>query len=231
MKERPIIFSGPMVRAILEGRKTMTRRVLKRAHDTIGKDTAWAVCPASDSGWIAWFGLLGRNIEEFTKKSYAHGFPCPYGAVGDLLWVREKWQAIHVDSDEGDYHASYDIPPAATEYWKIIYAASDPQADYHKDDRGFSWRPSIHMPRWASRLTLEITGVKVERLQDIGEQDAISEGTREPSIRSMSNALAQAAWSERQVFQRLWNHININRESFSWSDNPWVWVVEFRSIL
>lgn len=101
---------------------------------------------------------------------------CPYGAPGDRLWVRETWQAIHVSIDPetgcgDDVQAAPSIPKDSQNgWWGVVYAATDPQAN------GFAWRPSFYMPRWASRITLEVTEVRVERLQDISEEDAIAEG-------------------------------------------------------
>jgi hypothetical protein len=157
-KARPILFSAPMIRALREGRKTQTRRILKQASN-VGEDVAWAVCPALESGWIAWFRLPREDIADFTKQAYTHGFRCPYGQSGNLLWVRETFHAeskhtIHYRADGWDYE---DAPHSG-------------------------WKPSIYMPKWASRLTLEITDVRVERLQYISEQDAIAEGVEDTRV-------------------------------------------------
>lgn len=139
MGERPILFSDPMVRAILEGRKTQTRRV-------------WAPRFHADAR------LLRRDTVESMPTRDAGEYlacvsVCPYGAPGDTLWVREAF-TLTVPSQKPIYRATYNAETA----------------------RGVRWRPSIHMPRWASRLTLEVVGVRVERLWDIGEADAIAEG-------------------------------------------------------
>ena len=175
MKERPILFSGPMVRAILDGRKTQTRRVVKPQPD-------WIRPRVSDDG-IA-HGYCGSGPTD--------GIKCPYGTVGDRLWVRESWAK---SGEVGD----------ATEY----------RAD-NPDPIGAKWRPSIHMPRWASRIDLEITGIRVERLQEISERDAMAEGCE-----YLTNSVA------RSNFVKLW--ISINGQD-SWSANPWVWVIEFKRI-
>lgn len=162
MKERPILFSGPMVRAILDGRKTQTRRVVKPRQ-----------------------GML----DDWT------GLPCPYGKPGDRLWVRET---CYFEQPHGE----------------VIYRA-DPGSEKALDPEftGLRWRPSIHMPRWASRITLEIVNVRVERLQDIRVDDARAEGVT-------------AKWPVHG-FRNLWQSIN----GFgSWDANPWVWVVEFRNM-
>jgi len=212
MKERPIIFCGSMVRAILDGRKTMTRRVCKRACDNVGPDIAWAVCPAQESGWIAWFGVPGLNVAEFTKKAYDRGFPCPYGVSGDRLWVRETFEP------QGD--------------GKVIYRA-DPDNNAADTVRHLAaiWKPSIFMPRWASRITLEVTAVRVERVQDISSSDAEAEGI----LSTFDSAAGHGDFrlgketSHQAHFRVLWDSINAKR-GFGWSVNPWVWVVQFQRL-
>lgn len=169
MKERPIIFSGPMVRAILEGRKTQTRRVVK------------------DDTMLAWLNC--DNVVKPINDHVAH-LGCPYGQPGDRLWVRET------------FCPDYDPP---------IYKADEDQAK-------IAWKPSIHMPRWASRITLEITAVRVERLQDISDADALAEGC-EPFRENDMNAI--------DAYADLWADINGPE---NWEANPWVWVIEFKKV-
>lgn len=198
-KERPILFSGPMVRAILEGRKTQTRRIIK------GKGT-WAVVdnPDSERTWPGAEDECGDWQD----------FQCPYGEIGDRLWIREAWAHIVV-GNQIDY----------------LY-----RADHHKGlekrDGDQKWKPSIHMPRVACRLMLEITGVRVERLNEISEQDAKSEGI-EP-VRNIwklygerQPGTAEATGQPRKSFMSLWESIN---GPASWAANPWVWVVKFKRI-
>ena len=177
MKTRPILFSAPMVRALLEGRKTQTRRIVKRT------PLAWL-----DDGFTPEFVSNPEN-------SFS-----PYGQPGDLLYVRENMKE---DCAGSISFARYSADDALTkhEWWKPI-----------------SYCPSIHMPRMYSRLTLKITGVRVERVQDIDNNDALAEGT--PDLRTMEND-----WDLRDCYARLWNSINNN-----WNDNPWVWVIEFEVI-
>ena len=177
MKERPILFSGPMVRAILDGRKTMTRRVVKPQSLIIS-------------------GHPPRSIRQ-----------CPYGAPGDRLWVRETFAHLtHNDTGEGEGY---------------IY-----RADGWDDD--VKWKPSIFMPRWASRITLEITDVRVERLQDITNGDAITEGVWTISPNKGRDYMdGGSTICPCGLFRSLWEKIN-GRES--WDNNPWVWVIEFRKI-
>lgn len=187
MKERPILFSGPMVRAILEGKKTQTRRVLKLPRWAHPEDT-------------------GDDLPEVChiKSGCLVEIPCPYGLPGDRLWVRETWQETAGDGDVA--HVQY----RATEKSALSYLAA-------------GWRPSIFMPRAFSRIDLEITAVRVERVQEITGNDVIAEGIEFPN-----GTNPQTAWRDRwEPFRCVWDQINAKR-GYPWSSNPWVWVVEFR---
>jgi hypothetical protein len=209
-RERPILFSAPMVRALLEGRKTQTRRLVKmrefQRSDTVGYD----------------FAFRDRRLlwNEYTHGQLVNSKWNRYGAPGDRLWVRETW-----DYFGGDEYL-YQGDPGA-----VLYRADPGHHDGAWRDRG--WRPSIHMPRWASRLTLEVTGVRVERVQGISEEDARAEGLfewRSPSgVAHFGEGVADT-WetSAAAAFARLWDSINGKRAP--WSSNPWVWVVEFRRV-
>lgn len=187
-RKRGILFSGPMVRAILEGRKTQTRRIITPK----------------------WLGCLDPS-DSFDRDTVEKR--CPYGVPGDRLWVRETWASIRVFHD-GDVEAV----PAVQGQCGIVFKASDPQADYHQDDRGFVWRPSIFLPCWASRITLELTSVRVERLQEISNDDARAEG--------MTSTVLRQGYDARAQFCQLWDSINGKRAP--WESKPWVWVVGFR---
>ena len=204
VKERPILFSGSMVRAIIEGRKTQTRRVIKPKHEFFVDD-----------------GHDGINRVYY--PCYVTGEPepqeilCPYGSVGERLWVRETWAVVPKVSDDGPKHKAKGDGTGAT--WR---------ADWNGNPSGFPWKPSIHMPRWASRITLEVTGVRVERLNDISEADAYSEGVTIPShYKFASNGRPNDRNEARVTFETLWESINGPE---SWPLNPWVWVVEFKRI-
>ena len=198
MRERPIIFSAPMVRAILDGRKTVTRRVVK---------------PQPSSELLADFAEIRamRGSNRTDAQMLSDCLSCPYGAPGDHLWLREAWQAL-----DGNERARRILTePDPSRGW-IEYAATVPKG-YEPPPR---WRPSIHMPRWASRITLEVTGVRVERLQDISEADAEAEGVR--------NSLhLQGGRFARDNFAHLWWTINGDG---SWEANPFVWCVSFRKL-
>ncbi|HWH38396.1 MAG TPA: hypothetical protein VNU21_01055 [Usitatibacter sp.] len=196
MKERPILFSAPMVRAILEGRKTQTRRVVKRPR-TVTANYVLRPELYDEPGFTWW------NHPDGLRCGFSQA--CPYGKPGDRLWVRETWRPALE-------HLSECTGPT-----DIRYAATVSEAEWAT----MRWRPSIHMPRWASRINLEVTGVRVERLQDISEQDAADEGV---------GALVPPAREGnpdqyRKTFRELWETIN---GADSWAANPWVWVVEFK---
>lgn len=184
MREKPILFSGPMVRAILEGSKTQTRRVCKL--DVRG-------------------GMPQPEFDSLLRY-------CPYGQPGDRLWVREtcwlygRWEVKGVRKN-GKPSWRFVLIGKRVRFDK---PGTDESMAYWGGGEGWSWRPSIHMPRWASRITLEITGVRVERLGEISESDARAEG-----VQSVAE------------FKELWASIN---GPGSWEANPWVWVVEFRRI-
>lgn len=212
MKERPILFSGPLVRALLDGNKTQTRRVVKmKPHHQIEErdnDTPWP-----------WMYDGERDADSWMA--------CPYGQPGDRLWVRESFCKIIGQSGgwiETDYQATY------THGFRL------------GDSLGLKkrWTPSIHMPRDASRITLEITSVRVERLQDISEADAMAEGIVECPIPADDEGPRRIGYmvgpddgksglsvTPIQAYRDLWESIN---GPDSWTTNPWVWVVEFKRL-
>jgi hypothetical protein len=198
VKEHPILFSGPMVRAILEGRKTQTRRVVKpQPSDDWMNGTNWQEYYKPGKHQVLEKNLWVENHE--TGKE----IPCRYGKPGDRLWVRETFNVEPMITDEDFYNT----------YLKPIYRADDKWKIIPK------WKPSIFMPRWASRITLEITDVRVERLQDISYADVLAEGT--PTLIGFNSP-------RKFQFEQLWE--SINGKKYPWSSNPWVWVVEFKRV-
>lgn len=211
MRERPILFSAPMVRAILAGRKSQTRRLMSSKHAQFFDQSA------------------AQMIGAWNRR------PLPHGKVGDRLWVRET-HAIFAS------HGQHRDDGVRWGPWAGLPTAVSPdgtQVAYFKE--GFDrcdpgrWRPSIHMPRWASRITLEITGVRVERLQDISEADCWAEGIEEvidgfsdESQRDTANRLGCAIEDARPLFCQLWESIN---GCGIWDKNPPVWVIEFKRVL
>lgn len=222
-KERPILMSAPMVRAILAGTKTQTRRVVKphKAFEEWGvKGPDDAYDATTDDDGQGFFLVAGDH-------GYAGPVPCPYGQPGDRLWVRETFKAIasgEVKNGYGEvrYGFAYQADGATT--WQerptIIHDLTGQPATGALQFKPVPWKSSIHMPRRASRITLEIVSVRVERLNDISEADAHAEGTPH-SMQYASGRLAS------ENFAHLWECINGDD---SWDANPWVWVVEFRRL-
>ncbi|MBB6286101.1 MULTISPECIES: hypothetical protein [unclassified Pseudomonas] len=207
IKERPILFSAPQVSAILEGRKTVTRRAVK-------------VQPHIDASGNFCVGSSNYGQDGYGKpvtKHFVNGC-CPYGKPGDRLWVRETWARIRVAQ-------------APDQEW-VVYRECDNRTDY-----GGPWKPGIHMFRRDSRILLEITDVRVERLQDISEEQALAEGII-PHVRGGWHwhphdpanvddwhqfGFKTPVWA----FHDLWAGINGQE---NWDANPWVWVVEFKRV-
>lgn len=196
MKEHPILFSAPMVKAILEGKKTMTRRVMK---------------PQPDISQMRW---NGERWEMSLGYPLGHDVPLsPYGSPGDKLWVRETWfQFIPPHLQEG----------AGLSSMKRVWYRADEDCPFE----GCKWRPSIFMPRAASRITLEVTGVRVERLQDISHDDALREGVDDADVGAYGFPVTSYAVGN---FHLLWDKINAGR-GYSWESNPWVFAVEFKRV-
>lgn len=205
-RERPILFSTPMVRAILDGSKTQTRRVVKPWEPNYPTSAPKAL-PTD-------FSMLPDG----TPFRAA----CPYGQPGDRLWVRETFQGPMWEEGTWDPDTDYHKPEFC-EY----RADGGPMPEYvdFEDNLHQGWKPSIHMPRWASRITLEVTGVRVERLQDISARDAIAEGVKPTSDGAFHIEEDQyRAPDPAECYARLWEAIN---GPGSWDANRWVWVVEF----
>lgn len=203
-----MIFNAEMVRALLSGRKTQTRRIIKPQPE--------ATLSGSLSGkWLSrpLNGLLLPKIEDIAIH-------CPFGVVGDRIWVRETFQGPLFDYDLMDSYCKDPTPFEKPEF--CVYKADGVPAPefYDADDElHCCWRPSIHMPRWACRILLEITNVRVERLKSISDGDAVREGC--------STADMMSGDCVADVFARLWASIY---GSDSWNANPWVWVIEFKRV-
>ena len=221
MKEKPILFSGPMVRAILEGRKTQTRRVVNPQPDMTCESFV-----AHGNEWLPRV-TAEENGELVTRGDVYGRLSCPYGQPGDKLWVRETW-GVHEC-----IHEAYQRDRCQVGVGLLHYKADE---GCHPVKR---WRPSIHMPRWASRIALEVTAVRVERLASLTVADAVAEGIgeRRGRIGPWSGALMYGLpdWkmdechvTAREAYLDLWDRINAKRGVPSWK-NPWVWVVEFQT--
>ena len=215
MTDRPIIFSGEMVRAILEGRKTQTRRPVIR----YGNSSVKRVLGPTKDGF---FDFIFPEERGSSKDGIGHLVKCPFGQVGDRLWVRETWA---MDSN-----------------CRHHFRATEP--DY-KPYTG-AWNPSLYMSHWQSRITLEITDIRIERLQEITEEDAKAEGARkftnlppDPSLYPYGNeprwsmedprSTRECLGSARYAFANLWERLYA-KKGLGWYANPWVWVIGFRRV-
>lgn len=206
MKERPILFSGPMVRALLAGTKTQTRRFANKPvkHPDLGNlYTPGAL-------------VLENEPQHVIERA------CPYGRPGDRLWVRETWNwfdPAEIPADRRGMRAPFTgCQGPRTIEWVAGYQADGP-LNHPSDGAKCLWRPSIHMPRWACRILLEIVSVRIERLNEINRGDAMAEGC---PFQNMVQGDDPRAW-----YADLWEEIN---GAGSWSANPWVWVVEFKRV-
>lgn len=226
MKERPILFSTDMVKAILEGRKTQTRRIIK---------------PRNESG------LFQVGIDKQTGKvvtiwacdgneQWEYDMSCPYGDIGNTLWVRETW-SLNPFFNETEVHDNEDHDIISNDE-PYLYKAKDKPFEGHK------WRPSIFMPRKAARIFLEVTGIRVERLQEINEEDAKAEGIQADFWEEVKSTVYRDYMTDTKgygnpevdypvtsfpidSFKSLWQSINGEE---SWEENPFVWVIEFKKL-
>ncbi|GFM29230.1 hypothetical protein [Novosphingobium sp. PY1] len=242
MSDKGIIFSAPMIRALLDGRKTQTRRLLTNARVfatpesrafTLKKAELTRALQGADRwrhlGGTGWF--WESDAFDYQSPATRTGWMAhlPY-APGDQLYVRENFQLLSF----GDYLPTKQRPA------DVRFAATDPLADLSPEDRGYPWRPCIHMPRWASRMFLTVTDVRVQRLQEISEDDARAEGLTPvlksmPPLQGCDGALRsrevfewEKGWSVNAVpaFEALWNSLH-TAEGERWEDNPWIVAVSF----
>ncbi|HDS9361821.1 morphogenetic protein [Klebsiella pneumoniae] len=209
MKERGMIFNGEMVRAILDGRKTQTRRIIKDC--TVGRDQISKFIQIEKK----FIGCYPEDVPELIREC------CPYGVPGDRIWVRETFQGPLFNYEQMDEYLEDSSKFEKPEFCQ--YAADGghrPEYQDADDNLRHGWRPSIHMPRWASRIQLEITGVRVERLQSITLGDICKEvGCGLYDFRPATYGF--------QVWEELWKSIY---GAESWNANPWVWVIEFKRV-
>jgi hypothetical protein len=243
MKEHPILFSTPMVQAILEGRKTMTRRILKPQPDDDGLWDDTNLPRSLQSTLKGWNGSTEETGESREWK-------CPYGQVGDILWVRESWNMCPKDqlTPNEFYIERHDGLPEGEWAWVYMAESKEEKHISHPEWGKKRWKPSTHMPKAACRIYLEIIGIKVERLQDISEVDAIDEGVMSIKWDTVLSWFPRYKylhdeWFKRknggviekpplgpspsQIFQALWQSINGEE---SWEENPWVWAITFKKI-
>lgn len=213
MKERPILFNAAMVSAILEGRKTQTRRVVKQDLQRLGDGDFYAFDHK---------GINYRvNARHTTVAAWAHLLQfCPYGQPGDRLWVRENFQPLFADGVENYWETDWKTGKG----YAVSYPATDGIQEFVDADDNISsaCKPSIHMPRWASRIQLEITAVRVERLLDMKAADCIAEGC--PGGHDAIPGYGYSA-TPAEHFRHIWE-----TTGGDWAANPWVWVIEFKPL-
>ncbi|AXX22108.1 hypothetical protein [Serratia marcescens] len=222
MKERPVIFNSEMVRAILDGRKTQTRRVIAN----VGHDNCLPLQKRTKTK---------DGIYTHVMDAHIYGL-CPFGMIGNRIWVRETWSDVNLEGAPAVAYRADDEVYDLMENESLLdedgaFNYQDTRvskyqfATWHSDlisGTEGNWRPSIHMPRWASRITLEITAVRVERLNDISEEDAKAEG-----VAPSQHIITPTEALYRVGFLKLWQSIYGEE---SWRANPWVWVIEFRRV-
>jgi len=214
MKSRPILFSAPMIRALVAGTKTQTRRIVKRP----------PALRADDPMCIEWVENWKQYAAKVLRGDNHALAPCndTYGQPGDRLWVRETWQAWDKTSHEYDEYEPWSRERRGNLTFSQYHAERGmPDAiEYEADSASTGpWNPSIHMPRWASRITLGITGIRCERLNEISEEDAKDEGV----VGFKGNPHPTAV----DAYCNLWESIN---GPGSWDANPWVWVISFKQV-
>jgi hypothetical protein len=255
-KARPILFSDAMVRAILEGKKTQTRRLVRWRPYREGQQVDYAFSGLEagyyhggvpSSGWVLRSRGYGSCWNDRTKPEF-----CPFGDAGDLLWVREAWAPCdHMTSISGSVLDDPNDIAYRADLSALIWQGEGKRSPADTRTWGwknFKWRPSIYLPRWASRITLEVTQVRVQRLHEITGEDAIAEGlaclTKDGQTFKYGIADRDGApgnddlgwhWREwnvdpRAAYARLWNQINGDRYVARWDANPWVWAISFRRV-
>lgn len=229
IKERPILFSGPMIQAIQDNRKTMTRRIVKP--QPVGMDGLHCGTPSSFDAY---------DLTDDDDRPTGFGFrtetgiwPCPYGKPGERLWVRETF--LELDHDHWHY-------PGKPRDWIEPYSGKgrrnacayradcDAEAERCRIELGYrKWKPAIHMPRWTSRYDLELVSVRVERLQWITYDDIAAEGINDAVVDQtiIQTAASYSMTVRRYLFSSLWEKIN---GAGSWEADPWVWVIEFKRV-
>lgn len=208
MKETGLMFKAPLVRAILEGRKTQTRRVVNRLPLRVNHET----------------NAMEADVDNIENGKFVDRIPCPMGQPGDRIYVRETWQGPLMSNKEWEDHYFSEAEELPSKFHTTAYCqyAADggppPEFTTMDDELVARWKPSIHMPKWAARIWLEITGVRVERLQEITPDNCIAEGAWPVEQRELGRGHEAVS-----AFRELWESTGGD-----WAANPWVWVVDFK---
>jgi hypothetical protein len=208
-RERQILFSAPMIRALLDGTKTQTRRLMN-PQPVHAQHHEWNGAVIHDDEqrlwcwkWHTYDNLWDEHVRDDERRHLA--VKCPYGRAGEQLWVKETW--THDADSLDDARAQHEDAMSMS---SVYYRASMPDDEAET----MRWRPSIFMPRWASRITLKIVEVRVQLLQEISEDDARAEGV-----------------ADRASYALLWDRINGASRSLCWAKNPWIWALTFTRLL
>lgn len=201
VRERPILFSGPMIRAILDGRKSMTRRVIKNLNPT----------------------FVASNPE---PHHIANAVPCPYGAPGDRLWCKEHWYPAFARTAT---NSGVMFPSLGNPHGAPLGHPNEANPGWSPNGNGKGWKNPRFMPKYAARIWLEITEVRVQRVQEISEEDAIAEGSVPDPDLDVAPGVSDG-FEHRMAFARLWDTLNAKRPGCSWAESPWVWAISFRKL-
>ncbi|WP_026111569.1 hypothetical protein [Winslowiella toletana] len=220
MKERPILFSDQRVRALLTGQQTQTRRIMKSLAFTPGQDNHEG-CYGFD---VISNQMRGRHVMEMSDLSYQ----CPFGQPGDRLWVRETWRGPVVPKEQMADYAKSPEAYRSTRYCQYRADSSELGSSLDEDNEQSGWQTAIHMPRWASRINLQITGVRAQKIQDISDDDIMAEGVQTDS-HFLNNffTLKNDSVAPKEAYMKAWEK---QYGGTSWEVNPWVWVIEFSRI-
>ena len=238
MKERPILFKPEMIKAILNGNKTMTRRVVKFPKHAYKPDINWIKSIHQDGGgnWVAW-STNEQQLIEFTKKAYpsGEGFKCPYGKISDKFWVKETWSTFPPYDNRPTIACSQILPYVIHKesgfYEKVIHKAG--KENYAWGMYGEpKWKSSLFMPKTATRIWLKIIDIRIERLQDITIHDCLHEGIEinpDNLFSPITKLSIDTSFQLLNKFEILWDSIN-KKEPYRWRDNPFVWVIDFKKL-
>lgn len=235
--EHPILFSGPMVRAILAGKKTQTRRIIRIPEVVRAEPEDASASGGNESAYLNGLTEVGQREEDGVWRAFLTEYPeegsvdvrCPYGKPGDRLWLRETWAAGACSEGLAPSCLSPSFYRGPRSDNGGAWFQADAAEPAHPVTPRGKWRPAIHMPRWLSRITLEVIEVRAARVQDISEDDARAEGAEKGNDHRVYPS-KQAAWvtTYRRGFEVLWDSINGDRDRADWAANPWVWAVSFR---
>ena len=230
-KPRGLIFDGALIPGVMAGTVKVTSRLIKRANPKHG-EPAGAIHPARESGWIAWWPGNGAGLADFTKRTYEHGFPCPF-RVGERRYLKEAWN-IDLGSC-GDKDAIGYKVDGAVAFWdgEQLEPAAEPEINWNLVSGGLAetgWRSPMLMPRWAARTWIEFTAVRPARCQEITREEILASGiVMDPSGAWCQGSDTRCYETSRDAYAALWERLNKAR-GYPWSANLWEWRCAFRTV-